>query len=78
MLLGAVAARLQCPLLTGAHTLSADGEALVVQRSVYGGIGEQTDRIVGPLALMLDGGARCRGLAAQRRRSNASRPRPPG
>ncbi|MGB8380819.1 MAG: electron transfer flavoprotein subunit alpha/FixB family protein [Dermatophilaceae bacterium] len=57
VLLGAVAARLQCPLLSGAHTLSADGEALLVQRSVFGGIGEQTDRIVGPLALMLEGGA---------------------
>ena len=61
VLLGAVAARLQCPLLSGAHTLSADGEALLVQRSVFGGIGEQTDRIVGPLALMLDGGRARRG-----------------
>ncbi|MGV1008680.1 MAG: electron transfer flavoprotein subunit alpha/FixB family protein [Dermatophilaceae bacterium] len=57
VLLGAVAARLQCPLLTGAHTLSADGDALVVQRTVYGGIGEQTERVEGPVALMLDAGA---------------------
>ncbi len=56
VLLGAVAARLQCPLLTGAHTLTTDGDAVLVQRSVFGGIGEQTDRIVGPLALMLEGG----------------------
>lgn len=64
VLLGAVAARLQCPLLTGAHTLTTDGDALVVQRSVFGGIGEQTDRIVGPVALMLEGGGVVEGAGA--------------
>ncbi len=57
VLLGAVAARLQCPLLTGASSVTTDGDALLVHRSVFGGIAEQTDRIVGPLALMLEGGA---------------------
>lgn len=61
VLLGAAAARLQCPLLTGAHTLTADEDALIVARSVFGGIGEQTDRIVGPVALMLEGGAAAEG-----------------
>jgi electron transfer flavoprotein alpha subunit len=64
VLLGAVAARLQCPLLTGAHTLTPDGDAVLVQRSVFGGISEQTDRIVGPLALMLEGGGATEGGAA--------------
>ncbi len=57
VLLGAVAAQLQCPLLTGAHTVTTDGDAVLVERAVYGGIAEQTDRIVGPVALMLEGGA---------------------
>lgn len=57
VLLGAVAASLQCPILTGASMVTTDGDAVLVRRAVFGGIAEQTDRIIGPVALMLEGGA---------------------
>jgi electron transfer flavoprotein alpha subunit len=56
ILLGAVAARLQAPVLTGASSVSAEAEGLVVTCSVFGGISEETVTVVGPVALLLDGG----------------------
>jgi electron transfer flavoprotein alpha subunit len=57
VLLGAVAARLQAAVLTGASSVSADGEQLVVTRTIYGGIAQETIVVAGPVALVLDGGS---------------------
>jgi electron transfer flavoprotein alpha subunit len=56
VLLGAVAARLQAAVLTDASSVSADGDGLVVTHTIYGGIAEETVRVAGQVALVLDGG----------------------
>jgi electron transfer flavoprotein alpha subunit len=56
VLLGAVAARLQAPVLTDASSVSAGGQGLVATRAVSGGIAEETVTVTGPVALVLDGG----------------------
>ena len=56
VLLGAVAARLQAPVLTDASSVSAHGQGLVATRAVSGGIAEETVAVTGPVALVLDGG----------------------
>jgi len=56
VLLGAVAARLQAPVLTEASSVSADGDGLVATRTVSGGIAQETVVIAGPVAIVLDGG----------------------
>jgi electron transfer flavoprotein alpha subunit len=56
VLLGAVAARLQAPVLTGASMVSAEGDTLVVTRSIFAGIAEETVTVSGPVAVVLDGG----------------------
>ncbi len=57
VLLGAAAARLQAPALTGASSVSLDGADVVVKRSVFGGIAEETVAVSGPVVLVLDGGS---------------------
>src|SRR5665811_603708 len=54
VLLGAVAARLRAPALTGGTAVTLDGDELVVRRSVYGGIAEDTVAVSGPVVLVLD------------------------
>ncbi|MGO8885532.1 MAG: electron transfer flavoprotein subunit alpha/FixB family protein [Streptosporangiaceae bacterium] len=56
VLLGAAAARLNAAVLTGARSVTADGDQVVVVNSVYGGISEETVAVSGPVALELDGG----------------------
>jgi electron transfer flavoprotein alpha subunit len=56
VLLGAVAARLQAAVLTEASSVSADGDGMVVTRTIYGGIAMETVVVAGPVALVLDGG----------------------
>ena len=56
VLLGAAAASLQAPVLTGAHSISVEGSDVVVTHSVFGGIAEETVSVSGTVALMLDGG----------------------
>jgi electron transfer flavoprotein alpha subunit len=56
VLLGAVAARLQAAVLTEPSSVSADGDALVVTRTVFGGIAVETVSVTGPVALVMDGG----------------------
>jgi len=56
VLLGAVAARLQAPVLAEASSVSAEGDGVVVTRSVFGGIAVETAAVVGPVAVILDGG----------------------
>jgi len=56
VLLGAVAARLQAPVLTAPSSVSAEGDSLVVTRSTFGGIAEETVTVAGPVAVILDGG----------------------
>jgi electron transfer flavoprotein alpha subunit len=56
VLLGAAAARLQAPVLTGAKSVVAEGDAVVVACSIFGGIAEETVSVTGPLALLLEGG----------------------
>ncbi len=56
VLLGSVAARMQVPVLPGGTTASADGETVVVTRSVFGGIADEINTVAGPAVLLLDGG----------------------
>jgi electron transfer flavoprotein alpha subunit len=56
VLLGAAAARLQVPVLTGAHSVSSEGGDVIVAHSVFGGIAEETVAVSGLVALVLDGG----------------------
>lgn len=56
VLLGAVAARLQAPVLTDASSVTAEQDGLIVTRAVFGGIAEETVAVTGPVALVLDGG----------------------
>jgi electron transfer flavoprotein alpha subunit len=56
VLLGAIAARLQAAVLTDASSVSADGDELVVTRTIYGGIAQETVVVAGAVALVLDGG----------------------
>ena len=57
VLLGAAAARLGAAVLTGARSVSFDGEKTIVVNAVYGDIAEETVAISGPAALLLDGGS---------------------
>jgi electron transfer flavoprotein alpha subunit len=57
VLLGAVAARLGAAVLTGARSVSIDGEKTIVVNAVYGDIAEETVAVSGPAALLLDGGS---------------------
>jgi electron transfer flavoprotein alpha subunit len=56
VLLGAVAAKLQAPALTGGTAVTLEGAELLVKRTVYGGIAEDTVGVSGPVVLVLDGG----------------------
>jgi len=56
VLLGAVAARLQAPVLTAPSSVSAQGDTLVVTRSTFAGIAEETVTVAGPVVLIMDGG----------------------
>ncbi len=55
-LLGATAAELGAPALTGTVDLRVDGDGLVLDREVLGGIARRTERCEGPVCLVLDGG----------------------
>ena len=57
VLLGAAAARLKAAVLTGARSVSADGDGVVVVNAVFGDISEETVAVSGPVALLLDGGS---------------------
>jgi electron transfer flavoprotein alpha subunit len=57
VLLGAAAARLGAAVLTGARSVSIDGEKTIVVNAVYGDIAEETVAVSGPVALLLDGGS---------------------
>jgi electron transfer flavoprotein alpha subunit len=57
VLLGAAAARLGAAVLTGARSVSIDGEKTIVVDAVFGDIAEETVAVSGPVALLLDGGS---------------------
>ncbi len=57
VLLGAAAARLRAAVLTGALSVSADGDGVVVVNAVFGDISEETVAVSGPVALLMDGGS---------------------
>ena len=57
VLLGAAAAKLRAPVLTGGTGVTVDGEEFTVKRTVYGGIAEDTVTVSGPVVLVLDGGS---------------------
>jgi electron transfer flavoprotein alpha subunit len=50
VLLGAAAAALKAAVLTGARSVSADGEGVLVVNAVFGGIAEETVAVSGPVA----------------------------
>ena len=56
VLLGAAAARLRAAVLTGARSVSLDGEDIIVVNAVFGDIADETVAVSGPVALLLDGG----------------------
>jgi electron transfer flavoprotein alpha subunit len=56
VLLGAAAARLQAAVLTGARSVSAEGDDVIVVNSIFGAIAEETVAVSGPVALVLEGG----------------------
>jgi electron transfer flavoprotein alpha subunit len=56
VLLGAAAAALRAAVLTGALSVSADGDDVVVVNAVFGDISEETVAVSGPVALLMDGG----------------------
>ena len=56
VLLGAVAARLRTAVLTGARSVSLDGERVIVVNAVFGDIADENVAVSGPVALLLDGG----------------------
>jgi electron transfer flavoprotein alpha subunit len=57
VLLGAAAARLKAAVLTGARSVTVDGDGVVVVNAVFGDIAEETVAVSGPVALLLDGGS---------------------
>jgi len=57
VLLGAVAARLQAPALTGGMSVTLEGTDLLVKRTIFGGIAEDSVAVSGPVVLVLDGGS---------------------
>jgi len=56
VLLGAAAAALKAAVLTGARSVSADGDGVIVVNAVFGDIADETVTVSGPVALLLDGG----------------------
>lgn len=57
VLLGAIAALLQAPVLSGVTALERDGDQIGVTRSVFGGIAERRDLVSGgPAVIALAGG----------------------
>jgi electron transfer flavoprotein alpha subunit len=56
VLLGSAAARLRAAVLTGARSVSADGDGVIVVNAVFGDIADETVAVSGPVALLLDGG----------------------
>ncbi len=56
VLLGAAAAALKAAVLTGARSVSADGEGVIVVNAVFGDIVDEIVAVSGPVALLLDGG----------------------
>ncbi len=56
VLLGAAAARLRSAVLTGARSVSIEGDEVVVVNAVFGDIADETVAVSGPVALLLDGG----------------------
>jgi electron transfer flavoprotein alpha subunit len=56
VLLGAAAARLRAAVLTGARSVVADGDDVIVINAIFGGIAEETVAVSGPVALVLEGG----------------------
>jgi len=57
VLLGAAAARLGAAVLTGARSVTIDGDEVIVVNAVFGDIAEETVAVSGPVALLLDGGS---------------------
>ena len=57
VMLGAIAALLQAPVLSGVTALERDGDRIGVMRSVFGGIAERRDLVTGgPAVIALAGG----------------------
>ncbi len=57
VLLGAAAALLQAPVLTGTRSISVEDDVVTITHSIFGGIAEETIVLSGPVALVLDGGS---------------------
>lgn len=55
VLLGAVAGRLGCPIVTAVDELTRDGDALLVRRRLHGGIAEATQRCTSVMCAVLTG-----------------------
>ena len=76
VLLGAVAAKLDAPVVIGATEIVAEGASTVVTHGVYGGIAHATQVYDGPVALVLDGGAQLAGGGSAVPESTSAAPEP--
>jgi electron transfer flavoprotein alpha subunit len=56
VLLGAAAAAVKAAVLTGARSVSIEGDDVIVVNAVFGDIADETVAVSGPVALLLDGG----------------------
>jgi electron transfer flavoprotein alpha subunit len=57
VLLGAAAAALKAAVLTGARSVSIEGDDVIVVNAVFGDIADETVAVSGPVALLLDSGS---------------------
>lgn len=57
VLAGAVAAALPAPVLTGVESIAVEDDDVVVTRTTYNGIAQETTAHAGAVVLVLDGGA---------------------
>jgi electron transfer flavoprotein alpha subunit len=76
VLLGAVAAAISAPVITGATKITQDAGQTVVTQEVYGGVALATTAFNGPVALLLDGGAAVTGGGAAPVETAATTPLP--
>src|SRR5674476_796501 len=71
VMLGAIAALLQAPVLSGVTTLEHDGDRIGVTRSVFGGIAEHAARDTDPVTVMFEGRDPAQHRCLQQRRDRA-------
>ena len=72
VLAAAAAVALGAPVFTGVRSVSGEAGALVLRRSLYGGIAEEDVTVAGSAVIIGDGGAACEGEAPAAEAADAS------